>query len=403
MHKKRVVIVGGGFGGVKTALELAKRRAFDVTLVSDDANFTHHATLYSTVIGRSRAESIIPLRTIFAGKNVRIIQDTATSIDTDRKFLICENGIVEYDILVVSVGSEPNFFAMPGVQKYSYSLRDTADIVRLHAHLHDELADDKFVHKKCVVVGAGPAGIELAGALCEYIDFIKNAHQTSHAQAEVFLIESSDQVLPGQPPEMSRPVAQRLRKLGATIQLNECVVDQTRDQLVTDQAAYATDTVIWTTGTRQNSFFAHLDDVFAYDAKGRVIVDAFLTVSDDIYVIGDNAATPLSGLATNAVDNAIFVARDIIARDKDLPRTPYVSQPHSFSVPVDDDWAIIKRNGEIVTGVAGMKLRRASELKNYRSLLDGKSALHAWKARNKIEDDCDTCTEFFRKKRIVKR
>ncbi len=407
MVKTRVVIVGGGFGGVKAALELSKSRLHAVTLISDNDYFLHHATLYSTVMGRSRAESVVPLTKIFARKNVKIINDSARSIDIDRKQLVCEKSVHDYDKLIVAIGAITDYHGIGGIGKHSYSLRDLSDVEKLHKRLHDELARDEQVRSTYSVIGSGPSGVELAGTLMDYISFVQRAHNVQHAQVDVALFEARERVLPHLSQSVSDAVAKHLAERGVAIHVGERVTDQQPHTLVTTKRKFPTEIAVWAPGTENNPFFAHQDDIFLFDKRGLIIVDEFLEAAEDIFVIGDNASVKFSGLATNAIDNAKSVAKNLIFESKDVVRTPYRLKEHVLSIPIDDRWAIVKYRRSTFTGIIGAKLRRLTELRNYLYLVTPSAALATWRSRNNIEPGCAVCTKYYRgkgrKKQIAKR
>jgi NADH dehydrogenase len=122
MKKQKVVIVGGGFGGIKTALELANKPQFDVTLISDQANFRYYPTLYHAATGGKLTASSIPLAEIFEGKNIELAEDDIKHLD--RKDKIVKGKIkYPYDILVLALGVTTNYFGIKGLADYSYGIK----------------------------------------------------------------------------------------------------------------------------------------------------------------------------------------------------------------------------------------------------------------------------------------
>ena len=179
-----VVVVGGGFGGVKTALELSKRQIGKITLISDESYFLHHATLYATATGKNSAESVIPLTTIFADHpNVEIIQDKITSFHPERH-LITGKKDYHYDSLVLALGSVTTFFGIKGVAEHAYGIQSLNQIHQFQQHLHDEIVNKKL-DKDFYVIGAGSTGIEMTGALNEYLKTLKHLYRLKNTNSKV--------------------------------------------------------------------------------------------------------------------------------------------------------------------------------------------------------------------------
>ncbi len=177
MKVKKVLIVGGGFGGVKAALDLSEHDAFDITLLSDKTSFEYHPTLYHTATGGSRAVSDIPLAEIMQNKGVNIVNGKAVKLDRTHKFIKTEAGDkYTYDILILSLGAVTNYFGIKGMEEYSYGIKSLAEAEALKKHLHDQLISDHRPDLNYIIVGGGPTGVELAGALPSYVKRIMKQH-----------------------------------------------------------------------------------------------------------------------------------------------------------------------------------------------------------------------------------
>ncbi|HXE10328.1 MAG TPA: FAD-dependent oxidoreductase, partial [Verrucomicrobiae bacterium] len=134
---ERVLVVGGGFGGVKAALELAEDSRFQITLLSDDTDLRYYPTLYHTATGGKRANSSIPLARIFEDRNVTLATGRAVALDRKAKTVTTEDGTAfGYDSLILALGVVTNYFGIPGMQEYSYSIKTQTEVSRFKAHLH---------------------------------------------------------------------------------------------------------------------------------------------------------------------------------------------------------------------------------------------------------------------------
>ena len=197
MSKEKVLILGGGFGGIKAALTLLENDSYEVTLVSDDDEMKYYPTLYHTATGGKRANSSIKLSDIFAGKNIDIVVGSAKSLDRKTKTVkLTNHQELSYDYLVIGLGVVTNYFGIPGLADYAYSIKGQSEVWKFKRHLHKQIIDESQPDLHYVIVGAGPTGIELAGALPTYLRRILHLHGMQDRGYHVDLIEAQKQLLP---------------------------------------------------------------------------------------------------------------------------------------------------------------------------------------------------------------
>jgi NADH dehydrogenase len=160
MKKTRALIVGGGFAGVKTALELSGNDLFEVTLISERSNFHYYPTLYHTATGGTVAGSAIPLKDIFGNKPVKVVQAKAEHLDRKKKILHTSDGNGHhYEVLVLALGSVPNYFGIKGIEDFAYSINTPEQARRFKNHLHEQLTAAHEPDLNYVIVGAGPTAL----------------------------------------------------------------------------------------------------------------------------------------------------------------------------------------------------------------------------------------------------
>ena len=254
--KEHVLIVGGGFGGVKAALELVNHTHFKVTLLSDDTDLRYYPTLYHTATGGKRANSSIPLTKIFEDKAIEIVQGSATTIDRKAKTITTAGGQTHaFDTLILGLGVVTNYFGIPGLSDYSFSIKTQAEVARFKAHLHKQLVDDHQPDLNYVVIGAGPTGIELSGALPSYLKRIIKNHGLQPKPIHIDLIEAAPRLLPRLPRDTSRTVRRQLKRLGVKLYLGSTVQGETADELTVSGKPIRSHTVIWTAGVTNHPFF----------------------------------------------------------------------------------------------------------------------------------------------------
>jgi len=375
-----VVIVGGGFAGVKTAIELSKRHIGKITLISDEPYFLHHATLYATATGKSRAESVIPLESIFEYyPNVTIIQDKMTSIDPQRRLIIGEKKQYSYDKAVIALGSVTTHFGIAGMAEHAFGIKSLEEIDRFHTHIQDQVVK-KQLDKEYFIIGAGPTGIEMAAALQEYLNGIIKLHSLKHSKAHVTLVEAAPRIMPRMSETASKIIGRRLESMGIKVLINHKVEQLDDDFIVIDGKKHSTQTAIWTSGVANNPFFPAHPEVFTLSKNMHVEVNEYLEAIPNVYVLGDNNTVKYSGMAWPAMYQATFVAKHLTRIAAKRPLIGF--RPHSVmgGLPVGENWGYVEWFGIYASGRTGAWIRRQMELYGYKQLLPTKIAKTIWRA-----------------------
>jgi NADH:quinone reductase (non-electrogenic) len=392
-QKTRVLIVGGGFGGIKTALELSKGNRHDVTLLSDKPVFQFFPTLYHTATGGASAESSLPLSSILADKNIRFEQGVAKKLDRKKKTITTEDGkTYHFDALVIGLGSVPNYFGIQGIADYAYSIKTPEEAKRFKNHLHEQLTDLQQPDPNYVIVGGGPTGIELAGSLKGYIKAVAKAHGIRHKAVHVDLVEAAPKLVPRMPNAMSRAIARRLRRLGVRLYLGKTVGGETADSLMVDGKPIQSHTVVWTAGVTNHPFFH--ENTFSLNERGKVKVDEYLQAEPDIYVIGDNADTKFSGMAQTALYDGAFVGRNLSRQAKGLLMDRYKPKEPIYVIPVGPGWAAVLWGKQQFYGWIGWILRSLADLRGFKDYEPWWKAGEQWMTEFETEEDCPTCAKY---------
>ncbi len=336
MH--RVVILGGGFGGLYAAQAL-RRAPVDVTLV-DRRNFhLFQPLLYQVATGSlSPGEIAEPLRAVLRHqKNARVLLGDAVDLDAENRRVILADGEVPYDSLIVATGAQNYFFGHPEWQKIAPGLKSIEDAtaVRHNILLAFESAEresdpaQRRAWLTFVIVGAGPTGVELAGALAEIAhDTLRHDFRSIRPEeSRILLLDGTPHVLSSYPPSLSIAAERSLIKLGVRPRTGVRVtsIDAQGVTLATPSGPdrIETRTVLWAAGVAPSDFGKVLARRAAatLDKQGRVIVDPHLNIPThpEIFVIGDLAivtqnGTPLPGVAPVAMQQGKYAARRLTNR-----------------------------------------------------------------------------------------
>jgi NADH dehydrogenase len=391
MKEKQVLIVGGGFGGVKAALDLSKHNQhFKITLLSDGDSFQHHPTLYHTATGGSRQISEIPLKEILRNKSVEIINGHADRLNREHKIIQTTDGQkIHYDILILALGAVTNYFGIKGMQEYSYGIKSIQEAEMLKAHLHKQLIEDKKPDLNYIIIGGGPTGVELAGALPSYVKRIMLQHGLRDSKLHIDVVEAAPHLMPRMPKVVSKAFEKQLRSLGIKLYLGTPVQAETANTILMNGKYVRSHTVVWTAGIANNEFFEKNN--FIVTKNHKVQVDKLLQAWPGIFVIGDNADTPYSGMAQTALHDANFVVSNLV-RHANGDR-PYAYKPKRpiYVTPAGPHWASVVWGKLHIYGWLGWAIRQAADWMSYKDLEPWWRATELLLAKSDHEDQCPVC------------
>lgn len=382
-----VVVVGGGFGGVKATLELAKQHLGKITLISDEPYFLHHATLYATATGKNLAESVLPLKDIFAElPNVTVVHDKVVSLDAKRRLIVGEKKQYAYDKAVFALGSVTTYFGIEGMAEHSFGIKQLDEIRKFQDHIHESIAEGKL-DKEYFVIGAGPTGVEMAGAMQEYLNGLIKSHRLKNAKFKVTVVEAAPRCMPRMSETAGRLMARRMKKMGIKLLTNHKVESLDDDYIVIDGKKHKTHTAIWTSGVANNPFFIANEHMFDLAPNKRVNVNEYLEAIPNVFVIGDNNTVKYSGMAWPAMRQGKFVAKHLGRLATKRPVKAYKPVSVMGGIPIGEDWGYVEWHGIYVQGKTGAWVRRMMELYGYRQLVHSKKALAVWRAHDIPEID----------------
>lgn len=390
--KQKVLIIGGGFGGIKAALELAGHSHYAVTLLSDQPDFRYYPTLYHAATGGNTLASSIPLTEILDGKGVKIIHDSAKKLDRDGQKIEAKSGKkYPYDILVVALGVVTNYFGIKGLKQYSYGIKTLEEAQELRDHLHELIEDGQQPDLNYVVIGGGPTGVELAGALPAYLKHIMKKHGVAKKPVHVDLVEAENRLMPRMSKHYSSALQKRLRRLGVKLFLNQKVEGESAEGLMVSGHNIESHSVVWTAGVTNHPFLSA--NKFALNERGKAVVNDMLQTEDDIYVIGDNADTPYSGMAQTALHDGLFIAENLKRLASGRQPWPYKPRRPVYVTPAGKYWAAVQWGNLHVYGFLGWLLRSGADLVAFHDLEPWWKASKHWAADYTSGETCPICKQ----------
>lgn len=331
MARQRVVILGAGFGGLNAAQAL-KSAPVDVTVIDRRNYHLFQPLLYQVATaGLSPAQIAMPIRRILARqKNVTVLMDRVLDVDLDRRLVITREREIPYDYLIVATGARHAYFGHDEWEAFAPGLKKIDDATGLRTRIlaafeRAEVTQDEAERKRLLtfaVIGAGPTGVEMAGAIAELakMGIARDFRNIDPRQAEILLVEAGPRVLASFPETLSQAALRQLEHLGVKVILGEAVIACDKDGItLKDGRRIDSATLIWAAGVAASPAAKWLKA--PADRAGRAIIppDLRLPGYPNVFVIGDTAAVKdaagvvVPGVAPAAKQMGRFAAQEIIA------------------------------------------------------------------------------------------
>ncbi len=340
MSAPRIVIVGGGFGGLNAALALAPHPV-SVTLIDRKNHHTFQPLLYEVATaGLSPGEIAAPIRSVLRKfRNTEVLLGDVTTVDLERRTVHMSTGEdVAYDYLVVAAGATHSYFGNDQWAPLAPGLKTIEDALEIRRRVllafelaeRDAIATGNHPPLNFVIVGGGPTGVELAGTLVEIArkSLVSDFRAINPSHTRVILVEAMDRVLPGYPRDLSESARRQLEKLGVEVHLSTRVTDIEPGHLRFGDTILPSAVTLWAAGVAASPLGRMLGET---DRQGRVVVASDLSVpgQPDVFVIGDMASAKgkdgnsLPGVAPVALQQGKFVGRTILRDLRGKPRQPF--------------------------------------------------------------------------------
>ena len=336
----RIVIVGGGFGGLNCVKTL-RRANFDVLLIDKKNHHLFQPLLYQVATAAlSPADIATPLREIVATqRNTTVLMGTVEKIDKEKRELILVNGDhIPYDYLVIATGARHSYFGNDHWEPLAPGLKTVIDALKIRerilisfekAERMDSIHEaEKYLN--FVIIGAGPTGVEMAGAIAEiaHKTMFRNFRRIKPEKSKIYLVEGAPRILPPFPEKLSEKARKDLEKMGVRVLTDRLVTNITEEGVQVGEDFIEARNIIWAAGNVASPVLKTLD--IPLDRQGRVVVEPDLSVpgNPEIFVIGDaacaigKAGKPLPAIAPTAIQQGRYVGKIIrrqVAKEKRRP------------------------------------------------------------------------------------
>ena len=403
---QNIVILGAGFGGLKTAMQLAKRakwlakRGYQIILVDKNSYHTYTPTLYEVATTSKETANYLDLKKVttysiaelIAGRNILFRQGTVKNIDVHKAQIEFDSGDpLSYSHLVCALGTKVNYFGIEGLKQRCLTLKTFTDALTIRDTLIEKIYSTKHDRVLNVVIcGAGSTGVELAAELQEW--FAELRKEGRKCDIQTTLIDASPSILSKLDGDVIHKAERRLKKLGVNILTKSSVKKVARDKITLEgDVRLGYDVLIWAGGIEANSLIQTLP--FKKDARG-IEVDKTLKpkllnkrtkLRGDVYVIGDSAIfkdnhdrLTVPPMARPAISEGLIAANNIISGIAGKPKMQFKAMDYPYVVPVGGKYAIVKIGPFVISGLLGWVLKGLIELGYLMSIMPPKRAFWIW-------------------------
>ena len=354
--KKRVIIVGAGFGGLKVARLLANSKYYQVVLL-DTKNYHQFQPLFYQVATAGLEPSSIsfPLRKIFQKKkNVHFRVAKVTKVDLEGQCIETTIGDLSFDFLILSYGATTNFYGNKNIEKFAFPMKSTPEslsirnsILTNYENALGATGDEEESLLNIVIVGGGPTGVELAGALSEMRHYVlpKDYPELDFNKMKIYLLEGGDRLLSSMSEKAGSNALKYLEKLNVIVKLQSLVADYDGNVVTkSDGTTYRTKTLLWAAGIKPNHIKGIPEN--QYGPGGRILVDEYnnLLGNNSVFAIGDLARMQTSDYP----DGHPQVAQPAIQQGQNLARNllrlAQKKEPKKFQYHDPGSLATVGRN-----------------------------------------------------------
>ncbi len=401
---KKILVLGGGFGGIRVAIDLKNnlRDQAEITVIDKNNYHLFIPAIYevASAYGIKRDPFAIQLKKtvclpysdIFEGQNIKFMNAEIAKVDLTSKKVTTNGGhAMDFDCLVLSLGSETSDYNIPGVKEYAHQFKFLEDSLFINQHL-SEIANQFSNGQRneplnILVCGAGFTGVELAAELGCCMDNIRKACKMKGRCSSITLIEASPRMLPMLSEKERGMIRSQLTKLGIIIMENSPIEEIGPDFIkLKNGQKIKGDLIIWTAGIKANRFLGAIPGLTLTPA-GKVMVNENLSVKnyDNVFAIGDNmefidpkTQKPVPALAYVAIAQGKLAAKNISSSVLGKKLSKYKPSYNVSIVPVGGKFAVAHFGGVVIGGFIGWIIRGLTDLRYFMSILPFKKAIKVY-------------------------
>ncbi len=368
LGKRIVIIVGGGFAGLKAAKTLANQKDIHVILVDERNHHLFQPLLYQVATaGLSPSDIAVPIRAQFSStKNVEIFKVPVNGVDLEKKTVKVPNGEIEFDYLIMACGAQHSYFANPEWEEFAPGLKTLEQATEIRRRILSafEKAESEIDANRqrafltFVVIGGGPTGVEIAGAISDISTTVlkHDFRRIDPSQAKVILLEAGPRVLAQFSPDLSRKTLKDLYEIGVEVRTNARVTNIDKYGVQVGTEFIASRTKIWAAGVQATKM--PFSPEVPKDRAGRIIVQKDLSIlgHPNVFVIGDMSSFEMApgkfvpGVATAAIQQGEHAANLIINAIYKLPRVPFTYRDKGQMATVGKYRAVVDTGKFKMTG-----------------------------------------------------
>jgi NADH:ubiquinone reductase (H+-translocating) len=401
-EEKNIVVLGGGFAGMRTALDLAEylkhKPEYQVIVVDRKDYQTYYSALYEAATaehGLVEARKIkravtIPFDLVFKRSKVKFHKAYIESIDMENGMVTTDSRVIPYDFLVVAMGSVADYYGIPNMDKYGFSLKTLEDAVMIRNRVEEIVT--KRDSAEIVIGGGGFTGSEFAGELHNLIVHECQTHGKDLKNFKLMVVEGSTSLLPGLSDRVAQILQERFKQKAIEMRFSTLITEAGKDYVVlNNKERINCDLLVWTGGVR--SCRLPVSNDLERDKKDRTPTTDNLNLKKypRVFVAGDNLCYTDPGTkkmvpqtAQEAMRQGSHVAKNIFRMVEEKDMYPYFPGPVRYIVPASGKFAVLYTKNIIISGFPGWVIRKGADLRYFLSVMPFFKALRYWLFENRM-------------------
>jgi NADH dehydrogenase len=398
--RKRIVILGGGYGGVYAGKllhkKLRKEKDIEIVLIDKKPYHTLMTELHEVAGNRTPEDSVkVELSKIFANRKVQVVLDEVEEIDFEKRQLkSAKNQTYDYDYLVIGTGARPTFYGVEGADQYAFTLWSYEDALVIREHILEmfrkaEIETDPIKRRELltfVVVGGGFTGVELVGEIVEWSKKLCKEYEINHEELRIINVDALPSIVTNLSEKLQRKAIRHLEKIGVEVILNAPISQVSeKSVLINEGEKIITNTCIWTAGVKSSEFSERLGLTPGHN--GGIKTNAYMQSVDykNVYVVGDNVSYieegvgPLPKIVETAHFTAETAVHNIVADLKEKEKVEHKSNYHGVMVSLGSKYAVASLGGNKKRDFSGWFAMLMKHMVNMFYLLQIAGINRVWK------------------------